>query len=250
MQVLSLHHASQLSDALAALYAQPDPATLFDRLAAALQGLFGAEAVCFDLFDQQGGARFLGAWPQHLFTEEKLAETGPLLSQHPLFSELIVKQSVVPLRTSDFVTVAQFARTDLYNHLYRASALTHHLMLAVPVPGQGLVTGALFRRRRDFTDGERILLGFVRPHVAGLLRLSQLPRRQAAPDPAAVQVHFGLTPREAEIVHQLALGRTDKEIGHWCRISPRTVQNHLQSIYAKLGVDNRTAACLRVVAGN
>lgn len=249
MQTLSLRHACQLNDALADLYAHSDPATLFDRLAAALLGLFGAETACFDYFNAQGEAQFLGAWPQYLFTEEKLAETGPLLSQHPVFKELIVKQSPVPLRTSDFVTLAQFARTDLYEHLYRAYALTHHMLVAVPVPGQGLVTGALFRQRRDFTESERILLGFVRPHVAGLLHLSRLPASTASQESVARQAYLGLTPREADVLRQLKLGRTDKEIGHWCRISPRTVQNHLQNIYAKLGVDNRMAACLRVVAG-
>jgi DNA-binding CsgD family transcriptional regulator len=247
MQTLHLKHACQLSDALAALYAQPDPATLFDRLAAALLGLFGAETVCFDHFDLLGGVQFLGACPQHLFTAQALAEAGPLMPQHPLYQELFVRHSPLPLRTTDFTTVAGFARTDLFQQLYRPYALTHHLVLAVPVPGQGLVTCAIFRHRRDFTESERTLLAFVRPHVAGLLRLTGQLTPEAPARPA-LPAYFGLTPREADILSQLALGRTDKEIGHWCRISPRTVQNHLQNIYAKLGVDNRTAACLRVVA--
>ena len=250
MQTLDLKHACQLSDALAVLYAQPDPATLFDRLAAALLHLFGAETICFDHFDAQGNMQFLGAWPQHLFTPGVLAEAAPLMPQHPLFEELFVRQNALPLRISDFAPLARFMRTDLYQHLYRPLALTHHLVLAARVPGWGLVTCAIFRNRHDFTEGERTLLAFVRPHVAGLLRCAGLagPAPAAGPTDSPVPEYLGLTRRETDILLHLAQGRADKEIGRLCCISPRTVQNHLQNIYAKLGVDNRTAASRRALA--
>ena len=249
MQTLDLKHACQLSDALAALYAQPDPATLFDRLAAALLDLFGAETICFDHFDTQGNMQFLGAWPQHLFTAELLADASPLMPQHPLFEELFVRHNALPLRISDFAPLPRFVRTDLYQHLYRPLALTHQLVLAAWVPGWGLVSCAIFRSRHDFTEGERTLLAFVRPHIAGLLRCAGL----AGPVPArtpdlSIPDHLGLTRRETDILFHLAQGRADKEIGRLCCISPRTVQNHLQNLYAKLGVDNRTAASRRAMA--
>ncbi|HEX8326754.1 MAG TPA: LuxR C-terminal-related transcriptional regulator [Hymenobacter sp.] len=253
MQSLALKHACQLSDALAVLYAQPDPATLFDRLAAALLDLFGAETICFDHFDAQGTMRFLGAWPQHLFSTEMLHDASPIMTQHPLFEELFVRQNALPLRTSDFAALPRFVRTDLYQLLYRPYALTHHLVLAARVPGWGTVSCAIFRSRQDFTEGERTLLAFVRPHLEGLLRCSGLAGASGAPagfapaDPP-VPDYFGLTRREADILFHLAQGRTDKEIGRLCSISPRTVQNHLQNIYAKLGVDNRTAASRRTMA--
>jgi DNA-binding CsgD family transcriptional regulator len=58
---------------------------------------------------------------------------------------------------------------------------------------------------------------------------------------------LGLTPREAQILQYLAQGLPDKEISRLCGVSPRTVQNHLQNIYAKLQVDNRTAALCRAL---
>lgn len=51
-----------------------------------------------------------------------------------------------------------------------------------------------------------------------------------------------LTPREAEIMDELALGRTYKEIGTSLGISVATVKNHLYRIYEKLGVRSRTDA--------
>jgi len=52
---------------------------------------------------------------------------------------------------------------------------------------------------------------------------------------------LGLTRREVEIVHLLAGGAKNQEIAEKLTISPYTVENHLRSIYRKMGVSNRTA---------
>lgn len=57
----------------------------------------------------------------------------------------------------------------------------------------------------------------------------------------------GLTPREAEVLHWIAKGKTDKEISLILNISDRTVQKHHEHIYAKLGVETRTAAAAMVI---
>ena len=51
-----------------------------------------------------------------------------------------------------------------------------------------------------------------------------------------------LTERELEVLRRAARGMTNKQIGADLAISDRTVQNHLASIYAKLGVASRTEA--------
>jgi DNA-binding CsgD family transcriptional regulator len=50
---------------------------------------------------------------------------------------------------------------------------------------------------------------------------------------------FGVTPREAEIIAQLVEGANLKGIGRKLFISPKTAENHVSSIYRKLGVRNR-----------
>jgi DNA-binding CsgD family transcriptional regulator len=60
--------------------------------------------------------------------------------------------------------------------------------------------------------------------------------------------HLGLTQREAEILHWVAEGKTNKEIGTILHTSPRTVGKHLERIFQKLGVETRTAAAARVHA--
>jgi DNA-binding CsgD family transcriptional regulator/tetratricopeptide (TPR) repeat protein len=55
----------------------------------------------------------------------------------------------------------------------------------------------------------------------------------------------GISAREMEVLEQLALGLSSREIGEALFISDRTVGRHLSHLFRKLGVNNRTAA-LRV----
>lgn len=51
------------------------------------------------------------------------------------------------------------------------------------------------------------------------------------------EVNTSISDREKEIVDCLAKGMSEKEIGEKLYISPKTVNNHLTNIRAKLGVN-------------
>ena len=51
-----------------------------------------------------------------------------------------------------------------------------------------------------------------------------------------------LTSREAEVLHWLCQGKSTRDIAAILGLSPRTVNKHLEQIFSKLGVENRTAA--------
>jgi DNA-binding CsgD family transcriptional regulator len=48
-----------------------------------------------------------------------------------------------------------------------------------------------------------------------------------------------LSPREFDVLRLLVAGHSDREIGAALRVSPRTVQTHVASLFAKFGVDSR-----------
>lgn len=54
----------------------------------------------------------------------------------------------------------------------------------------------------------------------------------------------GLTPREVEILLLVARGTSNKEIAQQLVLSEKTVRNHVERTYAKLGVTNRIGASL------
>jgi DNA-binding CsgD family transcriptional regulator len=56
------------------------------------------------------------------------------------------------------------------------------------------------------------------------------------------EVSTTLSTRELEVLAHLAAGRSNREIAEVLVVSPHTVARHIEHIYAKLGVSNRTAA--------
>ncbi|MET0049631.1 MAG: DNA-binding response regulator [Candidatus Thiodiazotropha sp.] len=61
-------------------------------------------------------------------------------------------------------------------------------------------------------------------------------------DTEKLEAMLPITKREAEVLLWVAHGKTNKEIGEILSLSPRTVNKHLEQIYPKIQVDNRTAA--------
>ena len=66
--------------------------------------------------------------------------------------------------------------------------------------------------------------------------------RAVAASPGGAPPVGDLTPREVEVLDAVAEGRTNARVAQALRLSPRTVQKHLEHVFEKLGVDNRTAA--------
>ncbi|WP_417669258.1 response regulator [Roseibium sp.] len=59
-----------------------------------------------------------------------------------------------------------------------------------------------------------------------------------------LRADFNLTEREAEVLTWLTNGKSNKEIAEILDMSPRTVNKHLDRVFGKLGVENRTAAAI------
>jgi DNA-binding NarL/FixJ family response regulator len=72
--------------------------------------------------------------------------------------------------------------------------------------------------------------------------LLRLAKDTSANTPAEFSSELGLTTREGEVLSWLSKGKTNRDIAQILGLSPRTVDKHLEQIYAKLGVENRTAA--------
>ncbi len=58
----------------------------------------------------------------------------------------------------------------------------------------------------------------------------------------AMSLSFRLTAREAEVLYWVVKGKINRDIAGILGASPATVKKHLERVYAKLGVETRTAA--------
>jgi DNA-binding CsgD family transcriptional regulator len=132
-----------------------------------------------------------------------------------------------------------FSNSDVFTEIFRcckrllargrvesgSDASVEQLELASPENGKRVSIGIRLIRNR----GKPLILLYVEPGE----QMEALIRKLKG---------FGLSRRELDVVILLSKGLKNNEIGKKLFISPHTVDNHLKSIYRKMGVTNRTAA--------
>ncbi len=77
--------------------------------------------------------------------------------------------------------------------------------------------------------------------------LLRLLEGDAGNDQTVLKQKLLVTEREAEVLLWIARGKSNRDIAEILTLSPRTVNKHLEQIYAKLGVENRTSAAALAV---
>jgi DNA-binding CsgD family transcriptional regulator len=161
------------------------------------------------------------------------------------------------LALSDFVSRPDMDRLAIYTDYYRPLGMEDDLSINVR-RGSVVTCAAVLRSRRGFRGEEREIMDALRPHfkqawanaecfaqLAASSQAAPLPTRVWTPEP--LEVRFGLTPREAEVLIWVAQGKTNPEVAAILGIRPYTVRTHLGRIFTKLGVETRHAAGLRAI---
>jgi DNA-binding NarL/FixJ family response regulator len=90
-------------------------------------------------------------------------------------------------------------------------------------------------------DGGRLLASF-HEQSGDDERIVVLREENEAHSLDALMAAFRLTQREAEVLHRVIQGKTNRDIADILGMSPRTVDKHLEHVFEKLGVETRTAA--------
>jgi DNA-binding NarL/FixJ family response regulator len=107
---------------------------------------------------------------------------------------------------------------------------------------RGCLAGAAQPLTLTNRDGLAYALSFIgRTPDEILLRLS---RDALSAGVERLRARLPVTGREAEVLLWLSRGKSSRDIGEILGLSHRTVTKHLEGIYAKLGVENRTAASI------
>lgn len=131
--------------------------------------------------------------------------------------------------------------------LMRADARQRVVMLTMHVDRdiveRSVKAGAVGYVTKDSSVKEVVLA--VRMAADGNKVLS--PRVASALDDEPIRADGLLSPREEELLQYIADGLSTAEVAEQMCISPKTVKNHLASIYEKLDARDRTQAVLMAV---
>jgi DNA-binding CsgD family transcriptional regulator len=160
--------------------------------------------------------------------------------QHPLVQEIARTGDGRPRRMSDYISVEDFRRTDLYEHVFKPLRSQYQIGFSVSMIDGTVVGIGINRTSEDFTDEEldaALMLWEQIPAAFHHVQLRELHARETQ-----VAVAAELTDREREILVYLRAGMGNQEIAQALIIGRRTVEKHLERLYGKLGVRNRSAA--------
>jgi DNA-binding CsgD family transcriptional regulator len=138
-------------------------------------------------------------------------------------------------KISDFYSIRQWHNTGMYREYFRGE-IEHEMMLCLPA-GPGRTMRLIFFRGAgaDFSERDRGLLALLRPHLHEAYRAAER-RRSDTPE---------LTRRQRELLHLVADGYTNAQIGRRLGLAEGTVRKHLENIFARLQVSSRTAAVIK-----
>jgi DNA-binding CsgD family transcriptional regulator len=155
-----------------------------------------------------------------------------LLAAHRLLGELATAAGDYPDAAAHFAAALELAA---------ACATPYERALTLLALAELHVGAGEHERARTTLDEVTALCEPLDARPA-LTRAAALAARLATHANVPTPNAAGLTAREVEVLRLVVQGLSNADVADRLFLSPRTVGQHLRSIYTKLGVDNRTAA--------
>jgi DNA-binding CsgD family transcriptional regulator len=138
---------------------------------------------------------------------------------------------------SDFQSSREWLSSGMYAECFADVGVQRELMCCLPSQGTRSRRVIFFRGPGgDFDDRDRLVMALLRPHLTELLERTRVA--ELVPHP--------LTARQTELLRLVAQGRSTSQIAEALFLSTGTVRKHIENIFERLGVSNRTAAVMRV----
>jgi DNA-binding NarL/FixJ family response regulator len=168
-----------------------------------------------------------------------VGDSGDPAAGFRLFSELMPDVLILGLRFPDSCAIDDLASYFIEDPKAKIIVLADHA--GDSEISRALNKGALGYICKDVEPNE--LVGAIRTANAG--------RRYVPADIAAIlSEHIGkeeLTPAEANVLRMIVGGMSNKEIAFALDVTENTVKTHVQNIFGKIGVSDRTSAATTAI---
>lgn len=127
---------------------------------------------------------------------------------------------------------------------YQRLGLRHELAALIPsVSETSMAAFSIARTGRDFSPRDLAIIDQLRPHLGRAWKQALSRTRQSSP--ALTRKLFPqLSEREAEVLFLITEGKQNREIADILERSLNTVQEHVENLVRKLGLENRHSAAV------
>ena len=166
MKRLTSREANAVLEAISALNVESHLDSLEARFSEALSRLISAEHYTFDFFDPLC-SQWDSGWnhPEDCYTQKVMVAFGLYFHEHPLVGNFLETGLSSPRKISDFMPTRKFQQLALYNECYRWVDTDAQITVGLPVSPNRILLTTANRKRKDFTESDRRVLGALRPHL-------------------------------------------------------------------------------------
>jgi DNA-binding CsgD family transcriptional regulator len=162
---------NRLSESLHDLYSPVSAAEFPERLFRLLRRFIACD---FCSYHEQAGLQTQRMATSPAYMDEiKLEIFDRYLHQHPSLRAVRATGTQAAVKISDFLTLTEWRRTDLYDAIFRPEQQDYELAY-IDLRELPNLAIALSRSRRDFSEKERAMLNLLRPHLLQAYRLNKL----------------------------------------------------------------------------
>jgi len=215
----------------------------FPRLAQALP----IRAACYIPF-KQGTYIFQeeGSVGYHFSQEQTQRFFKEYLHQVPLYSVPAMIKTMIPnkgIRVNKMLPHVLYKDMPVYMEFFAPMGIYWVMPSLLACKGMALGGLALHRSKAtSFSKDDKLFYDKLAPHLARAIYLCQPSvERSAEADAWQNVLHdFKLSRRQLEVVEQVMLGLSNREIANRLSITEQTVKDHLYTIYQKVSVKSRS----------
>ncbi len=156
------------------LHSDTNPSGLGRRLIDSVKIVIAGEIIAFDVFDLAGVHKGTIAWDSvAALIKDDLQIFADCVTEHPFFGDIFLDKEFDALIISNFFSIKNFYQTGVYNQFYRRVGVNRQLVIALPIDCERIITCAICRIQKDFTEKDRLLLNLLAGHLIQAIRNSQ-----------------------------------------------------------------------------
>jgi DNA-binding CsgD family transcriptional regulator len=244
---LSHRDGDRILNLLPDLYAHASPMQFFHTSIGLLEHLVGCDHCGWYAYEITDRVRLtIITAPDYHLNPRVISLMEEAMPSHPYLAHYAGHEATAVM-LSDLPRQDRLAHRDQYEDVYRLADIHHEIILPLTMNAGSVVGVGLRRSLHDFTDRDRTVLDVLQPHLRRAYANAELVgEANEATLISTTAMQFDLTDREAQIAFWMAEGKTNWEISLILGMGVRTAEKHVEHVLAKLGVENRTTAAVRL----